>query len=130
MPKKLTKMLNLDFQERSSKNRMAILGVINLQGGDEFAYCKERHKAVRGLVSEIYPSPRGTAAADVLPQVGYTSGCVFDLITKNDIDRASIFVDLGQRKSLRARVEPERPTLLVGSPHVRVLVRVAAHSSL
>ena len=68
------------------------------------------------MVSEIYSPPRVTAAAKLLPSLGWVPGFAMDLTTVDENDRAWDFDDPEQRRRAKERVESERPMLLIGSP--------------
>ena len=67
-------------------------------------------------VYEIYSPPRVTAAARILPELRCIPGFALDLATLDENCNSWDFDDPEQRKRAKARVEKERPMLLVGGP--------------
>ena len=93
-----------------------IIGVVRALGGCANRYRRERRKAMKAVVSEIYSPPRVTAAAKLLPELKVIPGFALDLTTADSDGRLWDFDDVVMRDRARKRVMEERPTLLIGSP--------------
>ena len=65
-----------------------ILNVVKALGGNSGKYRRERSRAIRAVVSEIYSPPRVTAAARRLPHLGVLPGFAMDLRNGWDFDNA------------------------------------------
>ena len=87
---------------RANVERVSIL--IHALGGDGKAYKRERAKAARQVVSEVYSAPRVTATARRLPKYGLGPGVALDL-TDNDDDDALQFQ---RRLTISRLVHPSR----------------------
>ena len=62
----LEKVLNLLYRDQARDDAAEVMQVIGQLGGDKSRYSRERRRAVRHLVSEIYSPPRVTAAATMV----------------------------------------------------------------
>ena len=93
-----------------------ILAVIKSLGGDHGKYRRERRRALRAVVSEVYSPPRVTAATKLLPELRLIPGFALDLTTSDTDGRVWDFDEKEMRDRALARVREERPMLLVGSP--------------
>ena len=85
-------------------------------GGSASQYRRERQKAVRAAISEIYSLPRVAAAAKLLPELRIIPGFSLDLTVADHDGRRWDFDDKVMRDQARKKVVEERPMLLVGSP--------------
>ena len=85
-------------------------------GANPKKYRRERSRAVRALVSEIYSAPRVTQAAKLLPGLGLLPGFAFDLTTVNKDGVNWDFTKESMRKEARAEVVDGEPMFLIGSP--------------
>ena len=65
-------------------NNLHIVEILAQLGGKPKTYRRERSRAVRAFVSEIYSAPRVTHAAKLLPSIGLLPGFAFDLTTVNE----------------------------------------------
>ena len=93
-----------------------ILAVIKSIGGSVGKYRRERQRALRAVVSEVYSPPRVTAAAKLLPELRVIPGFALDLTTA-DTDGASWdFDNKVMRDRALKKVREEKPLLLIGSP--------------
>ncbi len=93
-----------------------ILRLVAQLGGPVRGYRREREKAVRHLVAEIYSAPRVTRALKMLPDMGLKAGFALDLTNCDENGREWDFTVTAMREKARARVEEEKPQLLIGSP--------------
>ena len=57
---------------------------IHVLGCDGIGYRREKARAARKIISEIYSAPRVTAAAQRLPRYGLEAGLALDLTTDDD----------------------------------------------
>ena len=62
----LERALNLAYRDEMRDDDREVLQVIRQLGGSKHAYLRERRRAVKHIVSEIYSPPRVTAAAKLL----------------------------------------------------------------
>ena len=69
-------------RELMAKDREIALLVKQL-GGDDRAYRRERGRALRATVAEIYSAPGITAAAKMLPSLRVIPGFALDLTTED-----------------------------------------------
>ena len=98
------------------EDNLNILEVLAQLGANPKQYRRERSKAVRALVSEIYSPPRATAAAKLLPGLGILPGFALDLTT---VDKNGHHWDLTNecmRQAARKEVIEGQPLFLIGSP--------------
>ena len=66
-----------------TKDNVSIMGVLAQLGANPARYRRERSRAVKAPVSEIYSAPRVTRAAKLLPGLGLLPGSAFGLTTVN-----------------------------------------------
>ena len=93
-----------------------ILAIVKSLGGDRGKYKRERSKALKSVVSEIYAPPRVTAAAKLLPELRLIPGFALDLTTADHDGKLWDFDSKVMRDRAMERVKREKPLLLVGSP--------------
>ena len=62
--------------------------LLNQLGGDGSRYIRERKRAVKHIVSEIYSPPRVTAAAKLPPELRCVPGFALDLTFNDEHGRA------------------------------------------
>ena len=93
-----------------------ILEVLAQLGGNPKRYRRERSKAVKALVAEIYSAPRVTRAAKLLPSLGLLPGFAFDLTTTNKAGHNWDFTQEAMRREAREEVIKREPMFLIGSP--------------
>ena len=68
------------------------------------------------VVSEVYSPQRETGAAGRLKNLGIAPGVAMDLATTDENGMPWDFHKLERRQAARAKLQKERPMLLVGSP--------------
>ena len=86
-------------------------------GGNKARYRRERTRALKAIVSEVYSPPRVTAAAKkLLPELGSIPGFALDPTTADVDGRLWDFDDKVMRERAMKKVKEERPQLLIGSP--------------
>ena len=91
------------------------MSVVQALGGKGSQYRRERNKAIRAVVSEIYSRPRVTAAAKLLPELRLIPGVELDPSTA-DINGALWDFDCGvMRERAMKKLKGEKPMLRVGS---------------
>jgi hypothetical protein len=93
-----------------------ILEILATLGANPKRYRRERSRAVKALVSEVYSAPRVTLAAKLLPGLGVLPGFALDLTTVNKQGHNWDFTQEAMRREAREIVETEEPTFLIGSP--------------
>ena len=98
------------------KTNVEILKLVAQLGGSAKAYRRERAKAIRTTVSEVYSAPRVTRALKMLPGLGLQAGFALDLTNCDEDGNAWDFTQEKMREKARKKVEDEQPMLLIGSP--------------
>ena len=68
----------------AKRNITEIMKIVSELGGNVGRYRREREKAQRHLVAEVYSRPRVTAAAKLLPGLGIIPGFALDLSTTDE----------------------------------------------
>ena len=89
---------------------------IQALGGDGQAYKRERARAAKAIVAEVYSPPRVTAAARRLPRYGLEPGLALDIAVDDETGRPYDFNRREQRQKAEAKIDARRPLLLIGSP--------------
>ena len=79
----LLSILTEDAQEEVQCANCEILKIVEELGGGTRAYRRERKKALKAIVAEIYSPPRVTRCAKLLPSLGLSPGFALDLTTVN-----------------------------------------------
>ena len=113
----LSRMLNWLDKGQSDDVRRAdleIMNVIRSLGGSTSKYRRERSKALRAVVSEIYSPPRVSAVAKMCPSYGVLPGFALDLTTHDDDGRHWDFDEEEMRTRAWKKIEKEQPLLLIG----------------
>ena len=99
---------------RARAERIAIL--IHTLGGDGRQYQREKPKAARWVVSEVYSAPRVTAIARQLQKYGLGPSVALDLTVNDETGRPYDFNDPRQRSRADKLFEEQQPFLLIRSP--------------
>ena len=81
----LMKLMNQAEADEARKLNQEILSLVRNLGGDSAKYRRERSRAVRAVVSEIYSLPCVSAVAKLCPSYGILPGFALDRTT-NDSD--------------------------------------------
>ncbi len=71
-------------QEEMAARNDEILSIISELGGSAKGYARERRTAVDRIIAEVYPAPRITAAAKLLPHLGILPGFALDRTTNGE----------------------------------------------
>ena len=93
-----------------------ILQLVNDLGGDRRAYRRERCKAIKATVAEMYSAPRVTAALKGLPGLNLIPGFALDLTTCDEEGNAWDFMGPAMRQKARDLIDREKPMFIIGSP--------------
>ena len=80
-----------------------IMKIVRDLGGSQKAYRKERAKAMKGIVSEIYSPPRVTRAIKMMPSSEVIAGFALDLTTSDVDGRAWNFDEKEMRDRARKK---------------------------
>ena len=115
----LREMLRLMDQsaEREIKSLdREILSLVKNLGGNANNYRRERGRAMRAVISEIYSPPRVSAVAKMCPSFGILPGFALDLTTNDTDGRHWDFDEEEMRDRAWAKIKSEQPLLLIGSP--------------
>ena len=113
---KLVAVIQRDEREQVREANREIMAVIKSLGGDGHRYKRERAKAVRAVVSEVYSPPRITAASKLLPELKLIPGFALDLTTADTDGALWDFDSKVMRDRAMKKLKEEKPLLLVGSP--------------
>ncbi len=108
-----------DVKKQVMQDADEILKMVRDLGGSVKGYRKERNKAMKGIVSEIYSAPRSTKTIKMMPSSEVLAGFALDLTTHDSDGRAWDFDDEEMRRRARKKVETEEPMFLIGAPFCR-----------
>ena len=114
--KELMATLQRDERAQVEEANREILAVVRSLGGDRGKYKRERARALRAVVSEVYSPPRVTAASKLLPELKLIPGFALDLTTADDDGSSWDFDSKVMRDRAMKKLKEEKPLLLVGSP--------------
>ena len=112
----LLKLLDQATRAEARKDNEEILSLISDLGGNASRYKRERSKALRAVVSEIYSPPRVSAVANMCSSFGILPGFALDLTTHDVDGRHWDFDEEEMWQRAWAKVKSEEPLLLIGSP--------------
>ena len=90
--------------------------IVAMLGGHRGKYQRERGRAVRKMVAEIYSAPRVTETFKLLPSMELVPGFAFDLSGEDENGESWDFTRADMRAKARAFLLEEKPFLLIGSP--------------
>ena len=99
---------------RARAEKISIL--IHALGGNGLQYQREKSRAARQIVSEVYSAPRVTAIARRLPKYGLGPGLALDLTVNDESGCPYDFSDRRQREKAEAMLDAQQPFLFIGSP--------------
>ncbi len=104
--------MDTDFMDE-----VANLAIFNCLAMDDKSYRRERKRAYRRVVSELYPPPRITRALSCLPNASLVPGYALDLTVVDPHDGEPWDFSLASKRA-RARLltQQQKPMLVVGSP--------------
>ena len=105
-----------DVKEDIAKLDHEIVDLVCQMGGGRRAYRRERMKAVRAIVAEIYSPPRVTHCAKLLPQLGISAGFALDLTENNQRGEPWDFDDENKQDEAMDLIDETKPLFIVGSP--------------
>ena len=114
--RELMKMWDAGLQKEAKETNGEILSFIRQLGGNAVKYQRERGKAIRAIVSEIYSPPRVSAVAKMFPSYGILPGFALDLTTHDHDGRHWDFDEEEMRERAWDKIKKEQPLLLIGSP--------------
>ena len=98
-----------DIKDEVKKDEADTIATIRATGGCIQSYRRERRRAVKAMVSEVYSPPRITAACKLLPELKIIPGFAFDLTTADADGRAWDFDVKEMRDRALERVRREQP---------------------
>ena len=75
--KELLAVLHREEKDEICEANAEILVIVKSLGGSQGRYRRERRKAIKAVVSEIYSPPRVTAATKLLPELRLIPGFAF-----------------------------------------------------
>ena len=114
--RELMKMWDAGLQKEAKEANGEIMSLIGHLGGSSARYRRERGKAIRAIVSEIYSPPRVSAVAKMFPSYGILPGFALDLTTHDHDGRHWDFDEDEMQRRAWEKIEKEQPLLLIGSP--------------
>jgi len=106
-----------EIRKTTQSDSDEIMKIVRDLGGSQKAYRKERAKAMKGIVSEIYSPPRVTRAIKMMPSSEVIAGFALDLTTSDVDGRAWNFDEKEMRDRARKKFHEEKPMFLIGSPY-------------
>jgi hypothetical protein len=109
-------MWDHDAREEAKVINADILQIVRSLGGNVGKYRRERGRALRAVLSEIYSPPRVSAMAKMCPSYGILPGFALDLTLCDSDGRQWDFDDPVMRERAWARIESEKPLLIIGTP--------------
>ena len=92
------------------------VAAIQALGGDGAAYRRERARAAKRIIAEVYSPPRITDAARRLPHDGPGPGSALDITINDATGKPWDFSLKEQRDQAERLLDDQRPLLLIGSP--------------
>ena len=104
------------IKEQVTRDAEEIITLVRDLGGSTSAYKRERNKALKGIVAEIYSAPRVTKTIKMMPSSEVLAGFALDLTTHDVDGRAWNFDEEEMRQRARKKVDKEQPMFLIGSP--------------
>ena len=109
-------MLDYEMRKEARKSNDAMLSLVHDLGGNVGKYRRERTKAPKTIVSEIYSPPKVTSVAKLCPSFGILPGFALDLSTSDTDGRAWDFNHDDMQARAWAKIKSEQPMLLIGTP--------------
>ena len=105
-----------DVRAEIAEDELEIIAVIRSLGGNGHKYPRERQRAAKRVLSEIYSPPRVAAAIKLMPEPRLILCFSLDLITVDSDGCLWDFDSKMRRDRDLKRIMEERPMLHVGSP--------------
>ena len=112
----LMNVLTRQEKDEVRESNAEIMSVVRALGGNDRKFRRDRSRALKAAVSEIYSPPRVTAAAKRLPELRVIPGFALDLTTADEDGSLWDFDSKVMRERAMAKVKSEKPQLLIGSP--------------
>ena len=114
--RELMGMWDQNMREEARQLNGEILSIVQSMGGNTSRYRRERGRAVRAVLSEIYSPPRVSNVAKMCPAYGVLPGFALDLTTHDVDGRHWDFDEEELRNRAWAKVKSEQPLILIGTP--------------
>ena len=111
-----SRLFEVSDRPQGLANVERLIAAIELVGGDGRGYRRERAKAARAIIAEVYSPPRVTAAANRLPKYGMQPGLSLDITVNDETGLPYDFSIKAQRTKAEALIAEQQPMLLIGSP--------------
>jgi hypothetical protein len=105
-----------DIRRAVKRDAEEILKLVRDLGGSRNAYKKERAKAVKAIVADIYSPPRITKAIKMMPSSKVIAGFALDLTTCDEDGRAWNSDEEEMRQRAKENMATEKLCFLIGSP--------------
>ena len=93
----LVKHRDFTMKRQADEVNNEIMQIVGTFGGNVIKYRRERGRALRAVLSEIYSPPRVTAMAKMCPSYGIVPGFALDLTTTDSDGRNWDFYDTTMR---------------------------------
>ena len=119
-------LFNVEERRGARARTERMIAAVQALGGDGQAYKRERARAAKAIVAEVYSPPRVTAAARRLPRYGLEPGLALDITVDDETGRPYDFNRREQRQKAEAKIDAQRPLLLIGSPMCTALSAIQA----
>jgi len=112
----LARLFEVSDRPQGLASAERLIAAIELVGGDGRGYRRERAKAARAIIAEVYSPPRVTAAAGRLPKYGLQPGLALDITVNDETGQPYDFSIKDQRTKAELLIDEQQPMLLIGSP--------------
>ena len=112
----LVKHWDLNTKRQVDEVDNKIMQIVRTLGGNAIQYRRERGRALRAVLSEIFSPPRVTAMAEMCPSYGILPGFALDPTTTDSDGRSWDFDDTTMRERAWAKMKAEESLLIIGSP--------------
>ena len=112
----IVRLYCVEMRREARQRQNEVLLAVNQMGGDGCKYRRERARAARAVISEVYSPPRVGELAGRLTKYGCAPGLAFDITTCDEHGVPWDFSLPERRAEAERRIDAERPTLLIGSP--------------
>ena len=112
----LARIFIVEARDEARQHHAEAASIIALLGGDGRKYIRERARAARAIVSELYSPPRVSAMAGKMPSYGIEPGLALDLTVSDENGIPWDFSIKAMRDKAEALLEAQKPLFLIGSP--------------
>ena len=124
---KLMDVLTRDDRDAVRAANDEIMRVVRVLGGSGRKFKRQRDKALKAVVSEIYSPSRVTAAAKLLPEFRVTPGFALDLTTADEDGVLEGLRQQGHARSCHGQSQERATAVIVLLSDVHSLLNLAEH---